>query len=323
MIGASIRQPLEGGLASATRGREPASFFPPEVSEPSWTVSSASSCPAYLLALGYGPVETGVIATATLTGSALLTLALGVFAHLSSGRALLMGVSVDDPDGPRVRRPGRLLALLLIAFVGTLNPSSGDVSAFLPLEQAQLSHLVEARHRTRLFAQYNFIGSIGAAIGALGAGLPSLAVRMADVPLKSACQSVFILYAAVGVTVLLLFTAVAGRAVRHHGTPDLGRAVAPHRPDTRRAIQSGCLAGGFVAQSLLALWLFDRFGLSLPRPEPSSFGRACCRPSPTSRRGSRSASASSTRWYSRTFRQTCVCSSCPSLPTSGWRWPSC
>ena len=43
--------------------------------------------------------------------------------------------------------------LLLVAFVGTLNPSSGDVSVFLPLEQAQLARLVSDRDRTRLFAR--------------------------------------------------------------------------------------------------------------------------------------------------------------------------
>jgi MFS family permease len=221
--------------------------------------------PAYLLALGYGPVETGVIATATLTGSALLTLALGVFAHLSSGRALLMGVSaLMILTGLAFAGLEDFWPLLLIAFVGTLNPSSGDVSAFLPLEQAKLSHLVEAQHRTRLFAQYNFIGSIGAAIGALGAGLPSLAVRMADVPLKSACQSVFILYAAVGVTVLLLYSRLSRAAQSDTTAPPTRLGPSRRIVLTLAALFSlDAFAGGFVAQSLLALWLFDRFGLSL------------------------------------------------------------
>ena len=221
--------------------------------------------PAYLLALGYGPVETGVIATATLTGSALLTLLLGVFAHLSSGRGLLMGVSaLMILTGLAFAGLEDFWPLLLVAFIGTLNPSSGDVSAFLPLEQAQLSHLVEARHRTRLFAQYNFIGSTGAALGALGASLPYLAVRMTDVSLKSACQSVFILYAAVGVTVLLLYSRLSRAAQSDTTAPPTRLGPSRRIVLTLAALFSlDAFAGGFVAQSLLALWLFDRFGLSL------------------------------------------------------------
>src|SRR3954465_9945513 len=50
--------------------------------------------PAYLLALGYGAFEAGVLASATLAGSALLTLIVGLTAHRASGRILLMGASV-------------------------------------------------------------------------------------------------------------------------------------------------------------------------------------------------------------------------------------
>ncbi|MEI8031378.1 MAG: hypothetical protein WCH35_16510 [Comamonadaceae bacterium] len=45
--------------------------------------------PVYLLALGLGGVEVGAIATATLLGSALATLALGAWGHRWTGRALL------------------------------------------------------------------------------------------------------------------------------------------------------------------------------------------------------------------------------------------
>jgi hypothetical protein len=58
--------------------------------------------------------------------------------------------------------------------VGTLNPSSGDVSVFLPLEQ-QLTRLMSDRGRTGLFARYSFIGSIMVAVGALVAALPEAA----------------------------------------------------------------------------------------------------------------------------------------------------
>jgi len=53
--------------------------------------------PVYLLELGYGPFVTGIIATATLAGSALLTLLFGLYAHRASGRSLLILGAIIAP----------------------------------------------------------------------------------------------------------------------------------------------------------------------------------------------------------------------------------
>ena len=60
--------------------------------------------------------------------------------------------------------------LLAIAVVGTLNPSSGDVSVFLPTEQAFLATHARGQARTRLYAMYNVGGNLAGALGALGHG---------------------------------------------------------------------------------------------------------------------------------------------------------
>jgi MFS family permease len=85
--------------------------------------------PVYLLELGYRPFETGVIATATLAGSALLTLLVGLCAHRASGRSLLIGAALLMMlTGIAFATFADFWPLLFVAFVGTLNPSSGDVS---------------------------------------------------------------------------------------------------------------------------------------------------------------------------------------------------
>jgi MFS family permease len=105
--------------------------------------------PAYLLTLGYGALETGLIATATLAGSAALTLAVGLYAHRADGRSLLIAASIlMTATGIAFALFGDFWPLLLVALVGTLNPSAGDVSIFLPLEQAQLSGLAGASRRS-------------------------------------------------------------------------------------------------------------------------------------------------------------------------------
>jgi hypothetical protein len=59
--------------------------------------------------------------------------------------------------------------LLVIALVGTMNPTSGDASIFGPLEQTVLTQTVEPRRRTALLARYSLIGSVAGALGVLAA----------------------------------------------------------------------------------------------------------------------------------------------------------
>ena len=66
--------------------------------------------------------------------------------------------------------------LLVIAFVGTINPTSGDASIFLPIEQTVLTQTVEPRRQTALFARHSLIGSVAGALGVLAAAGPDLAV---------------------------------------------------------------------------------------------------------------------------------------------------
>jgi hypothetical protein len=218
--------------------------------------------PVYLLELGHGPLETGIIATATLAGSALLTLLVGLYAHRASGRSLLIGAALlMTLTGIAFATVEDFWPLLLVAFVGTLNPSSGDVSVFLPLEQAQLARLVSDRDRTRLFARYSFIGSIMAAVGALGAALPEAAVALSGAELKPALQTAFLVYAALGGLALLLYRSLPP------GVDPADPDRAPPKPlgRSRRIVLTlaalfslDAFAGGLVVQSLLALWLFER-----------------------------------------------------------------
>ena len=132
--------------------------------------------PVYLLELGYSPLQVGMIATITLLGSGMLTLAVGLQAYRFHYRAVLLAATgLMAATGLAFALVTDFWPLLLIAFVGTLNPSSGDVSVFLPLEHAVLSRVVEDRDRTAIFARYSLVGSLVAAFGSLAAGLPSFA----------------------------------------------------------------------------------------------------------------------------------------------------
>src|SRR6266511_76177 len=124
--------------------------------------------PAYLLALGFDAMQVGMLTTATLSGSALLSLAVGFYGSRAGVRTLLLATSILMlATGIGFAAVSGFWPLLIIAFVGTLNPSAGDVSVFLPLEQAALSSAIADRDRTDLFARYSLVGSLCGAAGTL------------------------------------------------------------------------------------------------------------------------------------------------------------
>jgi len=116
--------------------------------------------PLHLTTLGFGGIRIGAIATATLIGSAALTLLVGLIAYRIRRRVLLLRAAVlMVATGLGFAFGHDFWPLMLVAFVGTLYPSSGDVSVFLPTEQALLPQTVSARERTALFTRYSLIGS--------------------------------------------------------------------------------------------------------------------------------------------------------------------
>src|SRR5215213_7160895 len=221
--------------------------------------------PAYLAGLGHGPFEIGLIATATLAGSSVLTLLVGFYAHRLPGRGLFLAASsLMALTGVAFTLAEDFWPLLLIAFVGTLSPSAGDVSLFLPLEQARLARSVADRDRTALFARYSLVGSLAGAVGALCAGFPEVLGDLLPGGPEAALKAAFLLYAGLGLASLLLYRRLPAEA------PEAAAAAAEPLRRSRRVVFTlaalfslDAFAGGFVVQSLLALWLFERFGLSL------------------------------------------------------------
>lgn len=220
--------------------------------------------PAYLLLLGFVQIDVGLISTATLAGSAVATIVAGVVANRFPPRRLLRFAAVlMAATGIGFAGLSALWPLLVVAFVGTLNPSSGDVSLFLPLEQARLAEAASGEARTALFARYSLIGAVSAALGSLAAGLPLWLASHAGIALLSAMRAMFIAYALTGISVGALYGRLPSAGSRAAtAAPPLGPS---RRIVTRLALlfSVDAFAGGLVVNSLLSLWLMQRFGLSI------------------------------------------------------------
>jgi MFS family permease len=221
--------------------------------------------PAYLLSIGLGTLDVGIVATTTMIGSAMATLAVGAWGHRFASRGLLRGAALlMAATGLGFAGFSSFWPLMMVAFVGTLNPSSGDVSVFLPLEHARLAAAAVGQARTALFARYSVLGALCAAVGALAAAVPDWLVNHAAVSRVPALRVMFMFYGAIGLLVWWLY----------RQSPDQPAAVeastsTPLGPSRRVVVRLAALfsvdafAGGLVVNSLLSLWLLQRFGLSL------------------------------------------------------------
>src|SRR6188508_705456 len=219
--------------------------------------------PAYLTAIGYDPVQIGIVATASLLGTALMTLAVGSIASRFDLRTLLLaGACLMACTGLVFPHAEQFAFVVLVAFVGTINPATGDLGMLVPIEHAMLAHGVAGQERTRTFARYSLIGALSMAAGALAAAAPDF-LTLAGVGKETAFRLMFYAYAVLGVLSAVLYR----RLPRAH--LDEPRPSAPLGPSRGVVYKLSALfsldsfAGGFVVQSLLALWLFERFDLSL------------------------------------------------------------
>jgi MFS family permease len=222
--------------------------------------------PGYLTAIGFSPIRVGAIVFGTLLGSAALTLWVGLATDtLGRRRVLLAACTLMLLTGIGFATATGFWPLFVVAVVGTLNPSAGDVSLFLPVEQAALAEAAEPRDLTAMFALYNVAGAMAGAVGALLSGIPAIIASRLGLALAPALRSGFVAYA----TIAMIASAVYWRlspAIEVERRPVETARLAKSRDVVVRLAALFCIdsfGGGFVIQSLLALWLFRRFNLSV------------------------------------------------------------
>ena len=232
--------------------------------------------PVYLTALGLGALEVGIVATLALLGSALLTLGIGLRSGGRDQRLLLIMASMlMVTTGLAFAGSNSFAALLVVAFLGTINPSAGSVSMFVPLEHAVLASSASNIERTKIFARYSLIGALAAAAGSLAAASPEL-LSSIGVSRLTALRAMFLLYAVLGVAGGLMYRRIPAMSFEEKTSSS---PLGPSRTIVYKLaalFSIDAFAGGFVVQSLLALWLFNKFGLSLATASLFFFWSGVC-----------------------------------------------
>jgi MFS family permease len=227
----------------------------------------------YLKHLGFSGLQIGVVVTATLLGSAVVTLLAGLrLSRVGSRTLLLWSCGLMAFTGLGFGTLTRFLPLAIVGFVGTLNPSGGDVSVFLPTEQAALADLTETAERPHRFAVYNLAAALTGAAGALASTVPQWLAHRAGWSVVRPERLSFLVYVA---TAAITASVYAGM---RDGRPASGPRRGLHRSRSIVIRLSMLFAldsagGGLVEQSLLVLYLERRFDLD-PAATGATFAAA-------------------------------------------------
>src|SRR2546428_6691084 len=225
----------------------------------------------------------GVLITVSLLGDMAGTYVIGLVADTwGRRRTLALLALVMAATGVIFGLVTSYPVLLVAAFFGTLGTSASETAPFLPIDQTVIAQITMPEQRTSLFARYNLSASLGTAVGALVAGLPSLLTRT-GLPLASGVRLLFGVYAALalmvaGLSLLLSFhVEVALHAPLQ--TQNVGPRLLPPLHSSRGIVwrltalfSVDALAGGLVVQSLMVLFFYLRFGVPLTTLSTLFFG---------------------------------------------------
>jgi len=221
----------------------------------------------YLAAVGLDPFTVGLLLTLTLGGDAVISLVLATRADVvGRRRTLVAGGLLMAAGGAVFAVTGEFAWLAIAAIVGVISPSGNEVGPFLAVEQAALSEITDPRRRTHVFARYQLVGSLATAAGALVAGVLVQGLVGVGLAAVDAYRVVLVAYALIGLALAGGFRGLSAAVEpRAPADPSIRRRLGLHRSQRVVAGLSGLFAldafgGGFVVQSVVALWFVVRFG---------------------------------------------------------------
>ena len=217
-----------------------------------------------LSARDYPPLAAGLLLGAMVAGTTWLSVLVGVFADRWGRRRsyaalyLLLAVS-----GLVFALVDWYPALVAVALAGMLSTDVIDNGPATTIEQAILAG--HRRPDARRFGAYNAVAALAGSLGALAAGLPSLAPTAA----------LFLVLVPIGLAGALLAAGMPGTVevvsdVDSGARPGLSRS----RTTVRRLaalFAVDAFAGGFIVQSFIAYWLAARFDVPLTTLGPLFF----------------------------------------------------
>jgi len=225
----------------------------------------------YLNQVGFNEILIGFILSATLANSIIFNLFSSFFADRIGRRkvmityAVLMAVS-----GTVFLMTENYIALIIAAFIGTINVTGSETSAFLSLEQAILPQTVKTvKKRNTIFAFYNIVGTFAMSAGILLASLPQLLQEKFSLSAVDSFKPLFLIYLSAGLAVVVIYFFLSRQVEvsKTHNTKLISSNLSPQSKKIVIKLSSlfalDSFAGGFVIQSIVSFWFFTKFGVDL------------------------------------------------------------
>ena len=237
----------------------------------------------YLDLIGFEGFLIGLILTATLINSVIFTLIASFYADkIGRRKFLLLYAALMSVSGFIFTVSENYIALIIAAFIGTINITGAESGAFLTIEQAILPQtLKNPRKRNTVFAIYNMAGTFAMAAGVLLVGLPAILqhqLQYFDIILnqKGSIKLLFALYSVFGIVLIGIYLLlsqkieVQNNQEKQNDEPKQLTKMSSLTPKSRSIVMrlSGLFAidsfaGGFMIQSIVSFWFFTRFGTDL------------------------------------------------------------
>ena len=220
----------------------------------------------YLSFLGLPLWQIGFILTGGLLASTFFNMVAGFLADRVGRRRMLMffglipviaGVAYATMTNPYL--------LIPIAVVSTLGSRGGFGPAKM-LEGVILAQACRDDKRTRLYAIRSTLNSVAISAGSLFAGVVVLLQNRFSLSVGTSYMWMFGIYALLNLLTVALYSLLSDAAEVENPAEE----VQPLSPETRRNVlwlsllfSVDSLGSGFVTQSLVSYWFFDRFGLGM------------------------------------------------------------
>ena len=162
----------------------------------------------YLALIGFNGVQVGLILSTSLINSILFNVIASYYADKLGRRNLLIIYSfLMFSSGIIFFVTDNYVALIVAAFVGTINITGSETSAFLSIEQAILPRTIkDIKKRNMLFALYNLAGTLAMSAGILLSGLPTIVQQYVHgLSLAESMKILFLIYSLLGLASIIVY----------------------------------------------------------------------------------------------------------------------
>jgi MFS family permease len=162
----------------------------------------------YLALIGFTGIQVGLILSTSLINGILFNLIASYYADKLGRRNLLIIYSLlVFSSGITFFATDNYIALIVAAFIGTINVTGSETSAFLSIEQAILPRTIkDIKKRNVLFALYNVVGTLAMSAGILMSGLPTIVQQyVPELSLAESMRILFLVYSLLGLASIPIY----------------------------------------------------------------------------------------------------------------------